>query len=68
MRFTPGGPAVEGSWRDPATAVRKSRSFIGTHGSVDEVLIVLAEETETGWRALRTWAKEHGEEIHVDRP
>ncbi|WP_370424294.1 hypothetical protein AB8O64_36700 (plasmid) [Streptomyces sp. QH1-20] len=55
VRFRPGGPAVEGTWASGTTALRKYRSWIGTHGSVNGVTITL--ETETGGirRSVKRW-------------
>ncbi|WP_331742557.1 hypothetical protein OG239_41870 (plasmid) [Streptomyces sp. NBC_00868] len=40
MTFTPEGPKVEGTWEAEESAVKRFRSFIGTHGS-DDVTITL---------------------------
>lgn len=45
VRFVEDGPAVTGTWRDSQTALRKFREWVGTHGSVEGVAIVLWEET-----------------------
>ncbi|MCZ0999684.1 hypothetical protein O1M63_18710 [Streptomyces mirabilis] len=63
MQFTPDGPAVEGTWANPDTALGRYREWVGSHGSLPEVKIVLAEEPDDGrLHTLRTWTKEHGEE------
>ncbi|MET9959654.1 hypothetical protein ABZ128_11410 [Streptomyces sp. NPDC006326] len=66
MTFTPGGPNVEGAWETEASAVKRFRSFIGTHGS-DGVTITLWAETDGIRHRLRTWTKDHGEVIHAER-
>lgn len=68
MQFTPDGPAVEGTWANPDTALDRYREWVGSHGSLSEVKIVLAEETDDGrLYTLRTWTKEHGEEATAPR-
>ncbi|MBT2611418.1 hypothetical protein J7I97_24955 [Streptomyces sp. ISL-87] len=64
MTFTPGGPKVEGTWEAEASAVKRFRGFIGTHGS-DDVTITLCAETDGIRRRLRTWTKDHGEVLHA---
>ena len=60
MQFTPDGPAVEGTWASPDPALDRYREWVGSHGRLPEVKIVLAEETDDGrLYTLRTWAKEH---------
>ncbi|MGW5442721.1 hypothetical protein [Streptomyces asiaticus] len=64
MRFRPGGPAVEGTWADPAEALVKFRGWLGTHGSRDGVTIILSEEAGREREPVRTWTKQQGEVIH----
>ncbi|MFG2987150.1 hypothetical protein ACGFYQ_38890 [Streptomyces sp. NPDC048258] len=60
----PGGPKAEGTWEAEASAVKRFRGFIGTHGS-DDVTITLWAETDGIRRRLRTWTKDHGEVLHA---
>ncbi|GAA3087247.1 hypothetical protein GCM10020000_87570 [Streptomyces olivoverticillatus] len=50
----PDGPAVEGTWTNGATALRKFTSWVGSHGSERGVRITL--EAETG--GVRTIVKQ----------
>lgn len=64
VQFRPNGPSVEGTWADAAVALRKFRSWVGTHGSQEGVTVTLWEEQGGSRTAVRTWTKERGEEIH----
>lgn len=64
MTFRPGGPAVAGTWTDGAIALRKFRSWVGSHGSRGGVVIELSRESGGPGTLLRTWTADRGEEIH----
>ncbi|MER6253540.1 hypothetical protein ABT224_19515 [Streptomyces sp. NPDC001584] len=64
MTFKAGGPAIEGTWESDSAATGKFQSFVGSHGSVDGVEIVLWSETDGERERVRTWTKERGLEIH----
>jgi hypothetical protein len=62
LQFTPpDGPCVTGWWADEATADRKWRSWVGTHGSHPTACIRLAEQTAAGPVPVKTWTRETGE-------
>ncbi|PAZ10490.1 hypothetical protein CLM62_40780 [Streptomyces sp. SA15] len=68
MQFTPGGPAVEGTWAKGETALDRYREWVGSHGSLEQI-------DDGRVHPIRTWTKEHGEEPlstpptpTVDRP
>ncbi|WP_234043354.1 hypothetical protein [Streptomyces marianii] len=62
MQFQADGPAVEGAWVDGEIALGRYRDWVGSHGSLDGVLIRLTEETTDGHvRVIRAWTKDHGE-------
>ncbi|MER5302162.1 hypothetical protein ABT039_22265 [Streptomyces lasiicapitis] len=64
LQFSPDGPSVEGSWGDAGTALRKFRSWVGTHGSRDGVVIKLTEQEADGRATvLRIWTMAGGEEV-----
>ncbi|MFE9252895.1 hypothetical protein [Streptomyces sp. NPDC007088] len=58
VQFAEGGPAVTGTWTSEATALRKFREFIGSHGSMEGVTITLWEGTVRGWTRLQPWSPE----------
>ncbi|MFD5878462.1 hypothetical protein [Streptomyces yangpuensis] len=64
MTFETGGPAIEGTWESGPAAAGKFQSFVGSHGSIDGVEIVLWSETAGERERLRTWTKERQLEIH----
>ncbi|MGW7312278.1 hypothetical protein [Streptomyces sp. NPDC054865] len=64
MAFKTGGPVIEGTWESGPVASGKFQSFVGSHGSVDGVELVLWSETDGKRERLRTWTKERGLEIH----
>ncbi|MER6914007.1 hypothetical protein ABT354_20230 [Streptomyces sp. NPDC000594] len=65
LTFRDGGPAVEGTWSDRATALEKLAQFIGSHGSVPGTAVVLWRERSDGRRdRLRTWTESDGLTIH----
>ena len=64
MQFTAGGPAVSGTWANPAIARQKYRSWVGSHGSRPGVTVTLWLQTPDGPVALRTWTAEHGEVVY----
>ncbi|MFJ2752792.1 hypothetical protein [Streptomyces sp. NPDC087297] len=64
MTFEAHGPAIEGTWESGPAAALKFQSFVGSHGSVDGVEIVLWSEAGGEREQLRTWTKERGLEIH----
>jgi hypothetical protein len=64
VQFRANGLAVEGNWTDRAVALGKFRAWVGSHGSQDDVTIMLWEETGGARTPVQTWTKERGEEIH----
>jgi len=66
VTFKATGPAIEGTWESGPTASGKFQSFVGSHGSIDGVEIVLWSETAGAQERLRTWTKERGLEIHKE--
>ncbi|MGN9796207.1 hypothetical protein ACTMTU_34675 [Streptomyces sp. OZ13] len=63
LRFTVGGPAVTGEWRNDETAVRKFRSLVGLYGDHATATITLTASGPERPRVLRTWTREHGETV-----
>ncbi|MFE0062276.1 hypothetical protein [Streptomyces sp. NPDC059003] len=62
LQFEKDGPSSSGWWANLAVAERKFTAWLGTYGSLDGVLIQLAEETDDGRDSiLKTWTTEHGE-------
>jgi hypothetical protein len=46
----------------PGIAKRKFTEWVGTYGSLEHVMVQLAEESDDGRESvLKTWTKEHGE-------
>ncbi|UQA90736.1 hypothetical protein [Streptomyces halobius] len=62
------GPAVDGTWEDELRARQKFTAWIGTYGSLEDVVIRLVEEHDDGHRrTLRTWTKQTGD-VEGDLP
>ncbi|MFI6056137.1 hypothetical protein ACIBCO_39500 [Streptomyces violascens] len=62
LQFCKDGPSSSGWWTNPAVAERKFAEWLGTYGSLDQVVLQLVEEKGDGQEAvLKTWTKEHGE-------
>lgn len=62
MQFRVDGPFVEGTWADGKIALGRYRDWVGSHGSLEGVLIRLTEQTTDGqMRVIRAWTKDHGE-------
>ncbi|WP_209270374.1 hypothetical protein [Streptomyces sp. NEAU-H3] len=54
---------MTGTWTSEATALRKFREFIGSHGSMNGVVITLWEETAQGRKETRSWTNQNGESV-----
>ncbi|MFV8133227.1 hypothetical protein [Streptomyces syringium] len=54
VRFRPDGPAVQGTWASGTTAIRKFRSWIGTHAT-QGVTITLEAETDGIRTSVKQW-------------
>ncbi|MFB6963385.1 hypothetical protein ACFCYB_42175 [Streptomyces sp. NPDC056309] len=62
LQFCKDGPSSSGWWSDPAIAERKITEWVGTYGSLDQVIIQLVEEQGGGQETVvKTWTKESAE-------
>ncbi|MFI9176079.1 hypothetical protein [Streptomyces lincolnensis] len=55
LRFTAGGPAVEGEWTVAATARDRYTEWVGLYSADPNVVVCLIEKTGGRERVLRTW-------------
>ncbi|GAA1111025.1 hypothetical protein [Streptomyces javensis] len=68
VTFTPGGPAVSGTWSNPDTAEGKFHEWARSHGGRPGAAVTLWLETPDGLEELRTWTAERGEVVHRETP
>lgn len=55
LQFTADGPAVEGEWSAPGTALGRYTEWVGLYGTNPAVVIRLIEEIGGDRRTIKTW-------------
>ncbi|MFF4795629.1 hypothetical protein ACFY2M_39350 [Streptomyces sp. NPDC001276] len=62
LQFRKDGPSSSGWWPRLEVAEQKFAAWIGTYGSLDQVVIQLVDEKGDGRETvLKTWTREQGE-------
>jgi hypothetical protein len=67
LQFMADGPAVEGEWAVPETALDRYTEWVGLYGAGSTVVIQVIEETDGCERVRRKWTAQ-GEVENLPRP